>query len=152
TSTAANQFLIRAAGGVGINTTTPGAALGINGRIRIINTTDNKNYELAYDSTGHFFYIDEYGVDHHLVIQSGNGYVGIGTWVPASKPDVNGVIRATGGFTTSDARYKQNIVSFPDALNTVLNLRGVTFDWKKNDYPNMNFAEGRQIGFIAQEV
>lgn len=34
-STASNQFLVRARGGVGINTNIPGAALGVNGEVRV---------------------------------------------------------------------------------------------------------------------
>ena len=46
--------------------------------------------------------------------------------------------------TTSDARLKENIETIPDALDMVLELRGVQFDWK---------SSGRSdIGLIAQEV
>ena len=94
-STAPNQFLIRATGGVGINTNDPsGFALKVNGSV-----------------------------------------AGVGDFV-----------------NLSDARYKQNVVTFPNALEAIHSLRGVTFDWKRNDFPNMHFAEGRQIGFIAQEL
>ncbi len=33
-----------------------------------------------------------------------------------------------------------------------MKLRGVEFDWKKNEFKQMKFEEGTQIGFIAQEV
>jgi hypothetical protein len=33
-----------------------------------------------------------------------------------------------------------------------LNLRGITFDWKQKDFPGMNFSDGCQVGFLAQEV
>lgn len=47
------------------------------------------------------------------------------------------------GFT-SDERLKENIETIPDALDMVLELRGVQFDWK---------SSGRSdIGLIAQEV
>ncbi len=46
--------------------------------------------------------------------------------------------------TTSDGRLKENIETIPDALDMVLELRGVQFDWK---------SSGRSdIGLIAQEV
>jgi hypothetical protein len=94
-STAPNQFLIRALGGVGINTSDPsGFALKVNGSV-----------------------------------------AGVGNYV-----------------NLSDARYKQNMVTFPNALDAILNLRGVTFEWKRDEFKTMHFAEGRQIGFIAQEV
>jgi hypothetical protein len=63
-----------------------------------------------------------------------------------------GVVSAPGFNNTSDARYKTHIATFPDALDTILNLRGVTFDWDREQWKDRGFAEGKQIGFIAQEV
>jgi hypothetical protein len=60
---------------------------------------------------------------------------------------VNGAI-----FYPSDARYKTNITTLPNALDIILGLRGVTFDWRQNEFPQRHFASGRQIGLIAQEV
>ena len=31
-------------------------------------------------------------------------------------------------------------------------LRGVTFDWRTDEFPERKFSEKRQIGFIAQEL
>lgn len=65
----------------------------------------------------------------------------------------NGRSGGTSGWENfSDARFKQNVAGIESPLDTILNLRGVTFDWKRDDYPSMNFTAGRQLGFIAQEV
>jgi len=53
-------------------------------------------------------------------------------------------VNATAFYTTSDERLKTNIQTFPDALRVVKQLRGVTFDWKKDGMPS--------AGVIAQEV
>jgi len=34
----------------------------------------------------------------------------------------------------------------------VLSLRGVTFDWRREEFPALNFTAGRSVGFVAQEV
>jgi hypothetical protein len=47
----------------------------------------------------------------------------------------------------SDARLKQNVSPLGGSLEALLKLRSVNFDWK--DKAN---GEGRQTGFIAQEV
>ena len=47
-------------------------------------------------------------------------------------------------FYTSDRRLKENIVTIDDSLKKVLDLRGVTFSWKK--------TKEKDMGFIAQEV
>lgn len=52
----------------------------------------------------------------------------------------------TAWSATSDLRLKQNVETIDGALDKVLKLRGVSFDWKN---PEM---KGRQLGFIAQEA
>ncbi len=49
-------------------------------------------------------------------------------------------------------RYKQSITTFDNALDAILNLRGVTYDWNREAWKDRNFPAGRQVGFIAQEV
>ncbi len=99
-STANNQFLISASGGVGIN------------------TNDPAGYALHVAGTGKF--------DGNLTI-NGTTY-------------------------TSDARYKKNIAELIDPLDALLSLRGVSYQWDKVKFPNQNLGEGKQIGFIAQEL
>jgi hypothetical protein len=48
--------------------------------------------------------------------------------------------------STSDQRLKKNIVTIPQALEKVLALRGVTFNWKDSSDPK------KMMGMIAQEV
>lgn len=57
-------------------------------------------------------------------------------------------IRAQQFIYRSDERWKTNIQTLGDALQTVLGLRGVTFTWK----PGTPQAGQEDIGFIAQEV
>ena len=79
------------------------------------------------------------------------GNVGIGTSTPSYKLHVNGTAYATGAAgALSDLRHKDNIKTLDDgALDTVLRLRPVTFEWKEALDTGM---EGTQRGFIAQEV
>jgi hypothetical protein len=56
-----------------------------------------------------------------------------------------------GGWTwESDISLKQNIQPLDDALEQLLRLRGVRFEWK--DPRSMGNLTGPQIGLIAQEV
>ncbi|MCH8838239.1 MAG: tail fiber domain-containing protein [Candidatus Marinimicrobia bacterium] len=52
----------------------------------------------------------------------------------------------------SDIRLKRNISTLNSALLHVQKLRGVQFEWNREDYPDRNFKPGKQYGFIAQEV
>ena len=53
---------------------------------------------------------------------------------------------------SSDSRIKRNIHPIQDALDKVLALTGVSFEFDGSDYPEMDLPEGPQIGLIAQEV
>ncbi len=65
---------------------------------------------------------------------------------------VNGLAHATESTwrTDSDARLKKNIKTLEGALDQLLALRGVTFEWK--DPASHGNQQGTQRGFIAQEV
>lgn len=69
----------------------------------------------------------------------------------------NGNLTVTGDITAfgsiSDKRFKENIVSMSTelAMNTIMELNPVTYNWKKDIY-NQEQAGKKDIGFIAQEV
>jgi len=52
----------------------------------------------------------------------------------------------------SDVRLKQNISPLGNALEKILALRGVSYDWRVAEFPEYDLSERRQIGLIAQEV
>ena len=54
--------------------------------------------------------------------------------------------------TPSDQRYKQSVQPLAQSLNKLVQLRGVSYEWKRSEFPQMNFAEGRYNGLLAQEV
>ncbi|MBK9273933.1 MAG: tail fiber domain-containing protein [Flavobacteriales bacterium] len=82
------------------------------------------------------------------------GNVGIGTTSPgAFLLLVNGSAAKPGGgswSTSSDLRLKKNVAPLTGSLNTLLGLRGVTFEYK--DPAAIQELPGTRIGFIAQEV
>ena len=47
---------------------------------------------------------------------------------------------------------KQNIATLDNPLAKLHLLRGVTFTWRQDEYPDMDLDSARQIGMIAQEV
>ncbi|HOW37108.1 MAG TPA: tail fiber domain-containing protein [Candidatus Pacearchaeota archaeon] len=79
-----------------------------------------------------------------ITITGDAGKVGIGVASPAEKLDVSGNIRATAFFYSSDRTLKTNILALKGALEKVLKLQGVSFDWKATGEPS--------IGLIAQDV
>ena len=82
-----------------------------------------------------------------------NGNVGIGTTNPGQALTVIGAICASLGVNcSSDGRYKQGVAPVRGALAAVLKLRGVTYYWKRAEFPEKQFPARRQLGFIAQEI
>jgi hypothetical protein len=57
-----------------------------------------------------------------------------------------------GSGCCSDRRLKNDITPLTSALEKLTRLQGVTFTWNREAYPEKFFPEGRQIGFIAQDV
>lgn len=64
----------------------------------------------------------------------------------------NGASISAGSTTWSDERYKTHVIPLNNALNHILMLQGVEFEWRQADFPDLNFPKGNQIGVIAQEV
>ena len=78
---------------------------------------------------------------------SGSHKLGIGITNPSEKLHVVGNILATGNITAnSDISLKDNITPIPNALDKLLQIRGVTYN--RNDIED----NPRQTGVIAQEV
>lgn len=79
--------------------------------------------------------------------------VGIGTTSPGYTLTVNGTAWVTSGsWSGSDRRWKKDIVPLTDALDKVSRLQGVYFNWRRDEFPEMRFVEGLQIGLIAQDT
>jgi len=53
---------------------------------------------------------------------------------------------------TSDKRFKKNITNIDNAVNKILELNGVYYYWRKDQFPEKGFDNKRQIGFIAQDL
>ncbi len=83
----------------------------------------------------------------------GGGSVGIGINSPSQKLHVIGNICYTGTIgACSDERYKKDVTTIGNALETLLKLRGVTYNWKQDEYPEMKFDDQQHLGFLAQEL
>jgi hypothetical protein len=81
------------------------------------------------------------------------GGVGIGTTNPGTyKLYVAGTAYSTGGWQSSDLRFKKNIETIDSPLEKIMNIKGVSFEWKTSEYKDKGFSEGRHYGVIAQDV
>ena len=65
---------------------------------------------------------------------------------------VSGTVTASGAALTSDRRYKKNVSALSSPLESIMKLKGVSYDWKVEEYPEHHFDNFTHYGFIAQEV
>ena len=89
--------------------------------------------------------IGESNIGGHLQVHC----LGVGT----SPSTVSGEIRAAGDVTanySSDKRLKKNIKPLSSALNKLLQISGVEFDWIEKE--GVHSHKGHDVGVIAQEV
>jgi len=52
----------------------------------------------------------------------------------------------------SDVRVKTNVRPLGHALDITMALRGVEFDWKDDEFPELNLRLYPEVGLVAQEV
>lgn len=92
------------------------------------------------------------GSSSNFTINPYGGSVGINTSTPAYNLHVNGSVAGTSAYVNlSDERYKKNIKPIENALDKILSLNGVTFNWDKSK-TDMNLDDANHLGLIAQEV
>jgi len=65
---------------------------------------------------------------------------------------VQGSAYATGTWSTSDRRFKKNIIGIDQALNKICAIEGVKYEWKKDEFKDKGFSEGQHYGVIAQDL
>jgi hypothetical protein len=78
--------------------------------------------------------------------------VGVGATPGSYKLYVSGDAWTTGSWGGSDLRWKKNIQTIGDALSKIVQLTGVKYDWRSDEFPEMNFDNKTHIGVIAQDI
>lgn len=116
---------------------------------RVVFMHDNANAAGIYDDANNEWLF--YGVFNAQTEMRYNGATKITTQSDGAQ--TSGIHRATGNIisNTSDARLKTNIENIPNALEKVLSLNGVTYNWNENTPEDFD-KEKTEVGLIAQEV
>jgi hypothetical protein len=69
-----------------------------------------------------------------------------------NKVSINGTLTINDIVQSSDARFKKEVNSIGSALDKVLAMNGVSYEWKKEEFSEKGFPGGRHYGLLAQEV
>ncbi len=161
-----NDFLtLDPSGNIGIGTTAPWALLQIedSGDAPLIAFTSpsNLNGGLIIGSDATSAYIDQVENEPLFIMTNdttrmtilAGGDVGIGTSSPSYKLHVNGSVAGVGAYNNlSDRRLKRDIASVENALDKLLQINGVLYNWRRDDYQDYDFPSGHDMGVIAQDV
>jgi len=132
-------------GNVGIGIT-PEVKLDVNGWIKARNGYGDA-ISIGGDSSGDDLEINIYPtVDWVNTISFWNGRMGVPANIGAA------TVSASALHLASDLRLKKNIKPIEGALDKIALLRGVTFEWRKEESCCKGFDEGKKMGLIAQEV
>jgi hypothetical protein len=97
--------------------------------------------------------LTEPGVSDLITFNFNNSRVGIGTIAPGYTLHVNGSVAGTSAYANlSDERFKTDIVPITGALDKVLELQGITFNWDNSPDPDLNVDNRNHFGFSAQDI
>ncbi len=164
-STGSNQFLVRAAGGMGINTNQPEADLHVAGDGDVL--LEGGSPRVSFFRPG----VDPFVSQNHIALAANGtlvtrlagstrltvtntGNMGLGVTAPTFQLHLsqNSAAKPTSNTWTvsSDERLKTDIETLDDALNRLLALRGVSFRWR--DPAAMGGHDERYAGLLAQNV
>ncbi|MFK7971603.1 MAG: tail fiber domain-containing protein [Bacteroidia bacterium] len=64
----------------------------------------------------------------------------------------NGNIRVNTTTYTSDSRFKKDIAPLTNAMSLISQIQGHSYNFRTNEFPDYNFADGLHFGFLAQEL
>jgi hypothetical protein len=149
------RMRIKSNGFVGINTSNPVYMLDVAGSVNLNKNLSgglgaiyvNGDEALWYNGT---YFSWGYGGIYNAFADK----VSVGTTANPGSYSlyVNGSTWSTGGYGGSDIRWKKNITGLEQILEKILQLNGISYDWRKDEFPDIKFDTGRQIGLIAQDV
>jgi len=156
--------------GLTMNTTTGNVGIGLNGAAaqvplqfsNALGLTKISLYRGTYGDVG----IGAYGGELRLQNDVPNGKVSMGviettgSYTELAKAERNGgyafsifgSLWVNGTTYASDGRFKQNITPIDSALQKLMRINGVEYEMKTKEFSKNNFATGRHMGLLAQNV
>jgi hypothetical protein len=179
-STTSTTGALKTAGGLGVQLNANiGGNLGVKGDVAITgDTVQTKTTQSTANTNGALITAGGLGVVKNTYIGGVLGVAGdvVLTATTASTSSITGALKTAGGLgvqlnlhvggdttivgtmaattvsETSDRRFKKDIETLSNALETVTKMRGVKWNWNSKNAKGKKFPKGMQTGFIAQEI
>ena len=123
--------------------------IGINNPTEILHLYTSAGPELRMEGGAFSWYIRSYNDNFNVLTPTGRQAVSF-----LNNGDVRNYSNTTTWQQTSDARVKENINTISDAMDKILSLNPVIFDYKQEFADKNNWDDNKKInnvGFIAQE-
>ena len=152
-------------GSVGIGISNPNQYLDVNGRMRLYHTGTQSGAGAVTAGIWMNNAVNGLGFNDGAFVglncsSAGNETVGFfvgGSWRfdvdRSGNGRFGGTVTASSGFAcASDFRYKKNIKPLSNSLENIRKINGVNYYWKLEEYPDHNFSDKNQLGFIAQDL
>ena len=147
-----------------VGATTDGTLINVTADDILAQQTDSTIYKFDGTLTGertmtmagnNLLFVD--GTDTSIIANDGRMAIGTGSFTANSvssnvKLEVNGDILAVRVHSSSDRRFKKEIVPVESALRKVMGLEGVNYLFRTDEFKNRNFPTDLQLGFIAQDI
>ncbi|MDP1801156.1 MAG: tail fiber domain-containing protein [Bacteroidota bacterium] len=168
TKTITAQLKVQSSNGhVGVGTLNPISKLQVVGDAAVFSSTGgwptsaafircNNNFSGSTNPEYTWFNADQTGLFHPSAnvigfTAGGTQYANISNGVYKLKV-FGSAVTSGGTWVNSDKRFKKNINIIDGALNKVLKLSGVNYEYNKDEYKPYNFDDGKTLGFIAQDL
>ena len=66
---------------------------------------------------------------------------------------VRGSVIGSGPYMdSSDSRFKRDIIPITSVLEDITSLQAVSYSYKNDEFPDRNFPDTRQVGYIADDI
>lgn len=151
-------FIENVSGNIGIGTTTPKDKLSILGGALSFASPANPvpfvglDYDTTTDALRFRTNVGAASLNGTaMTINRTSGNVGIGTTSLPHKLNVNGNVSANNVVVPSSIRFKDHVTPLAGALDGLLKLDGVRFDWKP-EYAATRPGREHDLGFVAEDV
>jgi len=92
------------------------------------------------------------GVRGNTLFNEGRGVHGMETSYLGWAGYFDGDVFTSGSYYPSDRKIKKNIKTIADPISKLMNIRGIEYDMRVDEFPDYSFDKRHKYGVVAQEL